>query len=63
MALKDNIVYDVQLCYERLGYLPTPRAAKGGSYSTFTFNGACTPKAGEILVKESVELIKKFKRN
>ena len=58
MALKDHIVYDVQLCYERLGYLPTERAAKGGSYSTFTFNGACPPEAGEMLVKESVELVK-----
>ena len=58
MALKDNIVYDVQLCYERLGYLPTERASKGGSYSTFTFNGACTPNAGEILVKESIDLVK-----
>ena len=58
MALKDNIVYDVQLCYERLGYLPTERAAKGGSYSTFTFNGACPTEAGEILVKESIDLVK-----
>ena len=58
MALKDNIVYDVQLCYERLGYMPTERAAKGGSYSTFTFNGACPASAGEILVKESIDLVK-----
>lgn len=58
MALKDAIVYDVQLCYERLGYLPTPRAAKGGSYSTFTFNGICPPDAGEVLVRESIAIVK-----
>ncbi len=58
MALPEWVVYDVELCYERLGYLPTERANKGGSYSTFTFNGDCPPEAGEILVRESIELIK-----
>ena len=58
MALPGYVVYDVELTYERLGYLPTERAAKGGSYSTFTFNGACPAKAGETLVKESIDLVK-----
>ena len=58
MALPEWVVYDVELCYERLGYLPSERANKGGSYSTFTFNGDCPPEAGEILVRESIELIK-----
>ena len=58
MALPECIVYDVELCYERLGYLPTERAAKGGSYSTFTFNGECPASAGDILVKESIDLVK-----
>ena len=58
MALPEFVVYDAELSYERLGYLPTKRAVKGGSYSTFTFNGMCTPEAGEILVEESIKLIK-----
>lgn len=57
MALNKNIVFDIQLTYDRLGYLPTKRAAKGGSYSAFTFNCACPVSVGEIIVKESIELV------
>ena len=62
MALPEFVVYDAELSYERLGYLPTKRAVKGGSYSTFTFNGMCTPEAGEILVEESIKLIKNIRK-
>ena len=58
LALSENIIFDTQLTYERLGYLPTERAAKLGSYSTFTFNGACPVSAGETLVKESISLVR-----
>ena len=58
MALKDSVVFDVELAYDCLGYLATPNAVAGGHYSANIFNGVCAPDGGELLVKESVELAK-----
>lgn len=56
MALKDSVVFDVELSYDCLGYLATPAAVRGGHYSANIFNGVCAPDGGELLVKESVAL-------
>ncbi len=58
MALRDNVVFDAQLSYDCLGYLATPRAVKAGHYSANIFNGVCAPDGGELLVQESVDLVK-----
>lgn len=58
MALPDQVVFDVQLSYDGLGYLATENAVKGGGYSAYPFNGPCSPAGGEALVAESVELVR-----
>ena len=58
MALKDSVVFDVELSYDCLGYLATPNAVAGGHYSANIFNGVCAPDGGEVLVKESIDLAK-----
>ncbi|MGI6689270.1 MAG: hypothetical protein ACOX63_00215 [Christensenellales bacterium] len=58
-ALPEVVVFDVQLACDCLGYLPTKRAVQGGHYSANIFNGLCSPdEGGEIMVKESVRMIR-----
>lgn len=58
MALPDVVVFDVQLCNDCLGYLPTPWAVAGGHYSANIFNGLCKPEeGGEKMVEDAVRII------
>lgn len=60
MALRDMAVFDVQLTYDCLGYLATAAGVRGGHYSANIFNGVCAPDGGELLVKESIDLVKEL---
>ena len=60
MALKDSVVFDVELTHGCMGYLPTATAVRGGGYSALIFNSVCGPEGGETLVKESIELAKEL---
>jgi len=60
MALGDNMVFDVQLTYENLAYLPTPQAVAGGGYSANLACNTCSHTAGPVLVEESVSLAKEL---
>lgn len=58
MALPKVTVFDVQLGYDCLGYLPTPQAVAGGHYSANIFNGLCKPEeGGEKMVADAVRII------
>ena len=60
MAVPTAIVFDVELAYDSLGYLPTKEAVAGGHYSTNIFNGVCDPSGGDVLVEKCVEIIRKL---
>lgn len=51
-------VFDVQLTDDAMGYLATRRAVRGGGYSAMIFNGQCGPDGGDVLVRESLALLK-----
>ncbi|MEA4823835.1 MAG: hypothetical protein VB111_06965 [Clostridiaceae bacterium] len=55
-------IFDVQLTGDAMGYLATRRAVRGGGYSAMIFNGQCAPEGGDVLVRESVELIRESER-
>jgi len=60
MALPQQMVFDVQLSYDSMGYLPTVEAIRGGHYSANIFNCMCAPDGGEVLVEESVKLVREL---
>ena len=60
MALGDNMVFDVQLTYENLAYLPTPQAVASGGYSANPACNICSHTAGDVLVEASVSLAKEL---
>ena len=52
--------FEIQLCCGALGYLPTEKAEKGGHYSAYISSGYVGHEGGDILVRESLELIDGF---
>jgi hypothetical protein len=52
---KAKQTFDVQLCGDYGGYLPTLRATQGGGYSALV--SKVGPEGGQILVDESVKAI------
>ena len=57
-ALRGVQVFDAELTGPAKGYLATVRATLGGGYSATIFSGRTSPAGGEILVKESIDLLK-----
>jgi hypothetical protein len=54
---KAKSFWTIQLAYDSLGYFPTDYAVKAGGYSAYIQSvRADVSKAGDILVKESIEL-------
>ena len=51
-------LFDVQLSCDFFGYLPTRRAIRGGGYSACIDNALITADGGDLLVSESIRLIK-----
>ena len=49
--------FEIQLCCGALGYLPTERAEKGGHYSAYVSSGCVGHEGGDILVRESLDMI------
>ena len=60
MAFADNLVFDVELTHGCMGYLATRNAIKGGGYSAMMFNGVCNADGGDVLVEESIALLKEL---
>lgn len=60
MAMFDNVVFDVELTHGCMGYLATRNAIQGGGYSAMMFNGVCNADGGDVLVEESVALLKEL---
>lgn len=58
--LPDTDLYDVQLTDQYHGYLPTQTAVYGGGYSACIYNGVCAPETGDVLVEQSVKLLKQL---
>lgn len=59
-ACPDAHIFDVQMTNDDLNYLPTPNAMKAGGYSAVIFACQCAADAGEVLVKESIELVRQI---
>ena len=49
--------FEIQLCCGALGYLPTEKAEKGGHYSAYISSGYVGHEGGDILVRESLDMI------
>jgi hypothetical protein len=49
--------FNIQLACDQAGYLPTEKAAAGGSYGALIFNGEIGPDGGRLLVDHTVALI------
>ncbi len=62
MACADKIVFDAELTHDCMGYLPTRAAVRGGGYSALMFNSVCNPDGGDVLVEESIALIKEVSK-
>ncbi|HHW30340.1 MAG TPA: hypothetical protein GXX20_01500 [Clostridiaceae bacterium] len=55
---KARNLWSIQKTYDHLGYLPTMQAVWAGGYSGYICNGMVDPaQGGELLVKESVDLV------
>ncbi len=50
--------FEIQLCCGALGYLPTEKAEKGGHYSAYVSSGVVGHEGGDLLVRESLDMIK-----
>ena len=50
----------VQLCCGNFGYLPTKRAEEGGHYSAYVSSGSFGHAAGDVLVRESLQEIRRL---
>ena len=57
-ALRGVQVFDAELTGPAKGYLATERGVRGGGYSATIFSGRTSPAGGEILVKESIDLLR-----
>ena len=57
-AMRGVQIFDAELTGPAKGYLATVRATLGGGYSATIFSGATSPAGGEILVKESIDLLR-----
>ncbi len=57
-AMRGVQIFDTELTGPSKGYLATVRATLGGGYSATIFSGATSPEGGEILVRESIDLLK-----
>ena len=57
-ALRGVQLFDSELTGECPGYLATERGVRGGGYSATIFSGQTSPAGGEILVKESIDLLR-----
>lgn len=60
MAFANNTIFDVELTHGCMGYLATRNAIQGGGYSAMIFNGVCNADGGEVLIEESVALLKEL---
>ncbi len=49
--------FEIQLCCGALGYLPTEKAEKGGHYSAYVSSGVVGHEGGDILVRETLNMI------
>lgn len=58
---ENNMVVDVQLSNDTLGYLPTKEAIERGGYSTDYFSTVTTPEGGEYYIKEIKEMLNEIK--
>ena len=52
--------FEIQLCCGALGYLPTEKAEKGGHYSAYVSSGVVGHEGGDILVRESLDMIEEL---
>lgn len=59
-ACPDAHIFDVQMTNDDLNYLPTPNAMKAGGYSAVIFACQCAADAGEVLVEESIKLVRQI---
>lgn len=57
------LLFDVELTYDNLGYLPTRKALSGGHYSANIFNGVCDAKGGDEFVEICVDIIQSLFNN
>ncbi len=57
-ALPETLVLTAQLTSGSMGYLATREAVRGGGYSAMMFNGQCSPDGGDLLVDESIKLVR-----
>lgn len=57
-ALPGVLMFDSQLSVDSLGYLPTREAISHGGYSGMIFNGITNSSGGDLLVRESISLVK-----
>lgn len=56
--LYDNVVFDVELANDEMGYMPSRDALSHGHYTANIFNCVSGPDGGELLIEESVALAK-----
>ena len=57
MRVPQAIVFDIELAYDKLGYLATREAVCGGGYSANIFNGVCDPSGGDRFVETCAGII------
>ena len=50
-------LFIIQLACDSGKYLPTAKAARGGSYSAIVASGIVGPEGGRILVEQTVKMI------
>ena len=59
-AMRGVQLFDVQLACGYPGYLATVRGVRGEGYSATIFSGQTPPAGGEILVRESIEMLREL---
>ena len=59
-AMRGVQIFDSELTGGSFGYLATPLGVRGGGYSATIFSGRTGPEGGEIVVKESIDLLKEL---
>ncbi|MEA4823834.1 MAG: hypothetical protein VB111_06960 [Clostridiaceae bacterium] len=59
-AMRGVQLFDAELAGDCPGYLATARGVRGEGYSATIFSGQTSPAGGEILVRESIEMLQKL---
>ena len=58
--LYDNVIFDVELTNDEMGYMPSQDALKHGHYTANIFNCVSGVDGGDLLIEESVALAKEL---